>query len=179
MTPTTSDSPFKAILPYRDVIHTTDSNGNHFGWVDLPSPEALQITGKRLAEYGARLCTITAFNKKKFAQDGDMQMVYNFDLDGAVLTVSIPVTPHDRRVPSLVDYFANADWHEREFAELFEIELTGRDAPKRLFLDPKIDTGVFNRLVPLSSMMNGASTKQLWETIFAETSMPDWAKEAK
>ncbi len=179
MSTKTTDSPFESIFPDRTIVHTTDSNGNIFGWLALPSAAALPETAKRLAAHGARLCAITAFNEEKFSCGGNMELVYNFDLDGAVLNVSIPVTPDDRCVPSLVNDFTNADWHEREFAELFEVKLTGRDAPKRLFLDPDIDSGVFNRLIPLSSMMNGASTKRLWETIFAETSMPDWAKEAK
>lgn len=170
---------FKDILPGMNITTSTDSNANLFGGVNLHEPNGLLQAAGRLAQAGARLCTITAFNEDKFAEGGAMELVYNFDLDGPILSLSIRLTPEARTIPSLVEHFGNADWHEREFAELFDIELTGRDKPERLFLDPALDTGVFNRLIPLSSMMNGASTKQLWETIFAETSMPDWAKEAK
>ncbi|SKA67818.1 NADH-quinone oxidoreductase subunit C [Desulfobaculum bizertense] len=170
---------FDSILPSLELTTSTDGYGNLFVWASLPSAEMLLEAAKGLAKAGARLCAITAFNTEKFAKESDMELVYNFDLDGKVLTLSIRLTPERRVIPSLIDHFSNADWHEREFAELFDIELSGREKPKRLFLDPSIDTGIFNRLIPLSSMMNGSSTKQLWETIFAETSMPDWAKETK
>lgn len=176
MTEIKNDYPFDAVLPDQEVTYTTDSKGNIFGWVDLKSAADLEPLGSELARNGARLCTITAYKEDKFAKSGNMEVVYNFDFDGPVLTVSLHVTPECRTIPSLINHFANADWHEREFAELYDIELSGRESPERLFLDPSIDKGVLNRLIPLSSMMNGASTKQLWEKIFSETSMPEWAE---
>jgi Ni,Fe-hydrogenase III component G len=162
-----------------ELQFTQDFHGNLFAWCQLPEPALLDATGKALAKAEARLCTITAFNKKKFDPESDVELVYSFDIDGTVLTLTLPLPATNRTVPSLMHTFFNADWNEREFAELFDIEITGRPKPERLFLDPSIDSGVFNRLVPLSSMMNGASTKQLWETIFAETTMPEWAKETQ
>ncbi|MEZ7195219.1 NADH-quinone oxidoreductase subunit C [Pseudodesulfovibrio karagichevae] len=179
MTTNKQRASFNDILTGMDIAITSDSNGNQFGWTYVTSAQALRQASLSLANNGARLCTITAFNEDKFAEGSDMELVYNFDLDGAVLSLCIRLTPEACTIPSIVDHFPNADWHEREFAELFDIELTGREKPERLFLDPCIDTGIFHRLIPLSSMMNGATTKQLWETIFAETAMPDWAKEAK
>ncbi|CCH50257.1 NADH-quinone oxidoreductase subunit C [Pseudodesulfovibrio piezophilus] len=158
---------------------THDSTGNTFAWGNLSQSESLLVAAESLAGVGARLCTITVYNKEKFATNSDMEIVYNFDIDGTVLTLTLALNSPERTVPSLIAYFPNADWHEREFAELYDLELSGRTAPKRLFLDPSLEQGVLNRLVPLSSMMNGASTKRLWETIFSQTSMPDWAKESK
>ena len=68
-------------------------------------------------------------------------------------------------VPSITPLFANADWHEREMMELYGIQVTGHPNPTRLFLDEELDAGILNEAVPLSIMMNGACTTDLWERI--------------
>ena len=40
--------------------------------------------------------------------------------------------------------------------------------PRRLFLDEELDAGILNEAVPLSIMMNGACTTDLWERILKE-----------
>ncbi|WP_421903399.1 NADH-quinone oxidoreductase subunit C [Maridesulfovibrio sp.] len=170
---------FDALLQYTDLEYTCDANKNTFVWCQLSRPEVLTEVVEKLTEYGARLCTITAYNKDKFTADGEMEIVYSFDINGVIFTLNLKLPPEVRTVPSIVGLFANADWHEREFAELYDLKLTGRPKPRRLFLDPTLDSGVMNRLVPLSSMMNGASSSMLWEKIFSETTTPDWAKEVE
>ena len=71
-------------------------------------------------------------------------------------------------VPSITPLFANADWHEREMMELYGISVTGHPNPRRLFLDEELDAGILNEAVPLSIMMNGACTTDLWERILKE-----------
>ena len=46
--------------------------------------------------------------------------------------------------------------------------MTGHPNPRRLFLDEELDAGILNEAVPLSIMMNGACTTDLWERILKE-----------
>ena len=52
--------------------------------------------------------------------------------------------------------------------ELLNVPITGHPHPTRLFLDEELDAGVLNEVVPLSVMMNGASTTDLWERILKD-----------
>lgn len=161
------------------LLHwTTDVNGNCFGWVKLGPPESLLSIAPALAQCGARLMTVTAYRNDKF---GRMEMegheiAYHFDLEGVVVTVSVCLPDNPPRVPSITPWFKNADWNEREFAELYGIVLEDHPNPRRLFLDPSLDAAILDRLVPLSTMMNGASTTTLWEKVFAGKQLPEWAK---
>lgn len=157
---------------------TSDVNGNRFGWVKLCDPKTLLLVAPLFAECGARLMTVTAYRNDKF---GRMQMegheiAYHFDLDGVVVTVSVCLPDNPPRVPSITPWFKNADWNEREFAELYGIVLEDHPNPRRLFLDKSIDAAILDRLVPLSTMMNGASTTTLWEKVFAGKQLPEWAR---
>jgi len=157
---------------------TSDANGNCFGWVKLPAPGDLLVIAPLLAECGARLMTVTAYRNDKFGRmemDGH-EIAYHFDLEGVVLTVSVCLPDNPPRVPSITPWFKNADWNEREFAELYGVVLEGHPNPRRLFLDPSFDAAILDRLVPLSTMMNGASTTTLWEKVFAGKQLPEWAK---
>ena len=68
----------------------------------------------------------------------------------------------------IMHLFANADWHEREMMELYGIRVANQPNPRRLFLDEELDAGILNEAVPLSIMMNGACTTDLWERILKE-----------
>ena len=48
--------------------------------------------------------------------------------------VSCRVDAGDARLASLTSTFPSADWHERETAEMFGVEFTGRDATEPLLL---------------------------------------------
>ena len=133
----------------------------------------------RLAEARVRLMAITAYRTDKYARVEGREISYHFDLDGVALTVGVCVDEEPPRVPSLTPWFHNADWNEREFMELYGITVEGHPNPRRLFLDKDIDSGQLDKLIPLSTMMDGASTKTLWEKVFCGASMPQWAKEAK
>ena len=71
-------------------------------------------------------------------------------------------------LPSITPQFANSDWHEREMMELYGIQVMGHPNPRRLFLDEELDAGILNEAVPLSIMMNGACTTDLWERILQD-----------
>lgn len=157
---------------------TSDVNGNRFGWVKLGAPESLLSIAPPLAQCGARLMTVTAYRGDKF---GRMEMEghevsYHFDLEGVVVTVSVCLPDTPPTVPSITPWFKNADWNEREFAELYGIVLKDHPNPRRLFLDSSLDAAILDRLVPLSTMMNGASTTTLWEKVFSGKQLPEWTK---
>ena len=91
---------------------------------------------------------------------------------GYTVTVTVPLDPAENSVPTITPWFRNADWNEREFAELFDVHVDGNTNPKRLFLDPEIDEGILNEVIPLTIMMNGACTKDMWERIMEVNAEP-------
>lgn len=139
-----------------------DAWGNPVLWYRLPDPAHLTRAAALLADNGARLCTVTARNINVYSSP-IFTLLYHFDVAGCSLTVSVELDSTDPIVPTLTPWFRNADWNEREFAELYAVRLSGRPAPERLFLDPDIDAGIMNEAIPLSIMMNGACTTDMWE----------------
>ncbi|GAB6125903.1 NADH-quinone oxidoreductase subunit C [Humidesulfovibrio idahonensis] len=158
------------------VHWTFDANGNAFGWVKLCDPKTLRGIAPNLAEAGARLMTITAYRNDKFGRMEGHEIAYHFDLDGVVVTVTTCLNDVAPMVPSITPWFRNADWHEREFGELYGIAVEDHPNPRRLFLDKDLDAGILDRMIPLSTLMNGASTTTLWEKVFAGKQLPEWAK---
>ena len=150
--------------------HNWDSWGNGFEWVTLTSSEALPAAAALLAEHRARLCTVTAQNKH--LAEPVTTLAYHFDVQGYTLTLTVPLDPAENSVPTITPWFRNADWNEREFAELFDVHVEGNTNPKRLFLDPDIDEGILNEVIPLTIMMNGACTKDMWERIMELNNEP-------
>jgi Ni,Fe-hydrogenase III component G len=173
------DNAVGKILGAGSVYWSSDSKSNAFGWVKLCEPQSMVRLAPLLALAGTRLMTITAYRNDKFARIEGREIAYHFDLDGVVLTVTTCVNGEPPRVPSITPWFKNADWNEREFTELYGIEVDGHPNPRRLFIDAKLDGDILDRMIPLSTMMNGASTSTLWEKVFAGKQMPEWTKGAK
>jgi NADH-quinone oxidoreductase subunit C len=164
------------VLGAESLNWTRDVVGNAFGWVKLCDPKSLLLVAPLLAEGGARLMTVTAYRNDKFGRMEGHEIAYHFDLNGVVVTVSVCLPDTPPRVFSITPWFKNADWNEREFAELYGIILEDHPNPRRLFLDKSLDAAILDRLVPLSTMMNGASTSTLWEKVFAGKQLPEWTK---
>ena len=112
----------------------------------------------------------TALNKQ--LAEPVTTLAYHFDVHGYTVTVTVPLDPAENSVPTITPWFRNADWNEREFAELFDVHVDGNTNPKRLFLDPEIDEGILNEVIPLTIMMNGACTKDMWERIMEVNAEP-------
>jgi NADH:ubiquinone oxidoreductase subunit C len=94
------------------------------------------------------------------------ELAYHFDLGGDTLTV-IAYVVQGGEIDSLTPLFRTADWGEREMMELYSLVVRAHPDPRRLFIDPSIDPAVFERLIPFSTLVNAASTKELWDKIDA------------
>jgi NADH:ubiquinone oxidoreductase subunit C len=94
------------------------------------------------------------------------ELDYHFLLGGDFLTV-IAYLPAGGSIPSLTPLFRAADWPEREIMENYSIIVRDHPNPRRLFLDPAIDSAVLERLIPFSTLVNAASTKALWDKVLA------------
>lgn len=147
--------------------HTEDAYGNAYHWFTMAGPELIVDAAKVLHSAGARLAIIAAYNHSNAEQERMQNACYEFVLHGVVYSVTVHMNPAHPTVPSITPIFANADWHEREMMELYGIRITGHPDPKRLFLDEDLDKGLLGQIVPLSVMMNGASSTDLWERILA------------
>lgn len=143
-----------------------DAWGNTFYWAELNSPGDLPAAAALLAEHGARLCMITALTRSTYAEVPALYLEYHFDVSGATVTAIVSLE-HDEAdgVPTITPWFRNADWHERECAELYGLQVRDNPNPNRLFLDPSLEVGVLRQIVPLTVMMNGACTRDLWERV--------------
>ncbi|MDR1359938.1 MAG: NADH-quinone oxidoreductase subunit C [Deltaproteobacteria bacterium] len=151
---------------------TEDAYGNRFGWLRLPRPDKLTGAAKALAALKARLCTISAYAEQRDDRDKKRSIAYHFALGSLLFTVTVriydPQTLDKLPVPSITPWFRNADWNEREFREMFNIEITGHPDPRRLFLDERLDAGIMTSLIPFSAMLHSAGSQDLWERVMAE-----------
>jgi len=148
----------------------TDSKGVVTGWCRLDEHNQITNVALIVSKLGGRVITISAYKAKNAQQEAVHEIAYHFDLDGCTCTVTIEIPANGCKVNSITPILKSADWAERELQELYDIKLLGHPNPKRLFLDRNIDEGIMDKLIPLSVAMNGATTKTLWEKIFAGTS---------
>ncbi|MBQ7738134.1 MAG: NADH-quinone oxidoreductase subunit C [Desulfovibrionaceae bacterium] len=146
------------------IRHTTDFYGNGYHWFKLENSSRIKDAAKILKGFRARLIMISAYEDKQLEQIVK-ELCYHFDVEGVVYNLTVTQNAEWPIVPSITPDFANADWHEREMMELYQIKVTDHPNPKRLFLDETLDAGQLSKAIPLSIMMNGASSKDLWERI--------------
>lgn len=149
------------------VRHTTDSFSNSYYWFNLPLPDALTRAADILGQGHARLAMITAWNPGP-RDSGEKNLCYEFVISGVVYSLTVHLDATHDSVPSIARKFPNADWHEREMMELYGIKISNQPNPRRLFLDETLDQGLLGEIVPLSIMMNGANSTDLWERILAD-----------
>lgn len=149
------------------IKHTGDAYGNGYHWFRLTSSNFIKDAARILKGFQARLIMISAYTNTETA-DETKELCYHFEVEGVIYNLTVAQNREWPIVPSITPEFANADWHEREMMELYNIKVTDHPDPKRLFLDEKLDAGLLATAVPLSVMMNGASSKDLWERILSE-----------
>ncbi|SHN52268.1 NADH dehydrogenase subunit C [Desulfovibrio litoralis DSM 11393] len=160
---------------------TNDEKENIFGWLNLESPDKIEPLAQMLASCSARLCTITAYSVKRNDQNKRLAIAYHFVVGNFTFTVTAPLYSDDNAetlpVPSITPWFQNADWNEREFKEMYNINIINHPNPKRLFLDERLDAGIMDQLVPFSALSNSANTKDLWEKIMSSNAAQKMAYE--
>lgn len=149
-----------------ESLYKSDAYGNRYFWAKLLNPADLPAAAAVMKDFAARLCTVTALNLNLY-DEPVICLNYHFDVAGAIVTVAVTLDPTDNAVPTITQHFINADWCERECAELYDLHVEGNTNPERLFLDDSIDEGILNEVIPLSIMMNGACTTDMWEHITA------------
>lgn len=151
---------------------TTDVAGNRFAWLHLPGPQFLLPAVMVMSKHKARLLTITAFAEERGDQDKKRSIAYHFLVENMAVTITVRIYDPESftklPVPSITPWFRNADWNEREFNEMFNIEIVDQPNPKRLFLDERLDAGIMSNLIPFSTMANGAASQTLWEKVMEE-----------
>lgn len=154
---------------------TSDAKANPFGWLKLTHPSQLSDAAKALSGK-MRLCTVTAYSEERDDLVKRRRIAYHFASKDTVVTVTVPIydseTMQKLPVPSITPWFRNADWNEREFREMFNIDIQGHPNPNRLFLDERLDAGIMTKLIPFSAMANSASTNTLWERILEAKGVP-------
>lgn len=178
MQPTTKNDALHELLTNATGIApqwTTDVRANCFGWLKLTTPSQLRDAAKALAGK-VRLCTVTAYAEERDDMDKRRSIAYHFADKDTVITVTVPIydpqTMQKLPVPSITPWFRNADWNEREFREMYNIDIQDHPNPKRLFLDERLDAGIMTRLIPFSAMANSAGTNTLWERILEAKGVP-------
>jgi Ni,Fe-hydrogenase III component G len=150
------------------VVWRFDPKGVVTGWCRLGDAASILPAARAVADLKGRLSMVTAYLPEAAQRTGNREIAYHFDLDGATLTIRIHLPSEGAQVPSLTPVFRNADWNEREFMELYDIQVTGHPDPRRLFLDESIEPAAFERLIPYSTFSNGASGKALWARVIAD-----------
>lgn len=149
------------------IRHTGDSFGNAFHWFTLDEPGQIVRAAEIMKAPGARLAIIAAYNRLGDPQGAQHSACYEFVLDGVVYGITVNMDAEHPAVPSISRIFANADWHEREMMELYGIKVENHPNPKRLFLDEELEAGLLGNMVPLSIMMNGSTSNDLWEAVLS------------
>ncbi|MET0068438.1 MAG: NADH-quinone oxidoreductase subunit C [Candidatus Thiodiazotropha sp.] len=133
-------------------------------WLVLEQKDDIHSLLHSLRSIGARMATMTVY-RPDAAKFPDMHEIsYHMVLEGMPVTITVKLNK-DEFLPSATRIFPNLDWDERELMELSGIEVRGHPNPRRLFLDEKIESGVFDRLVPYSEMTNVTSGDAVWQRV--------------
>lgn len=149
------------------IRHTRDIFGNAFHWFTLDEPGQITRAAEIMKAPGARLAIIAAYNRMGDPDGPQHSACYEFVLEGTVYNITVNMDASHPAVPSISRIFANADWHEREMMELYGIKVENHPNPKRLFLDEELEEGLLGNMVPLSIMMNGSTSNDLWEAVLS------------
>lgn len=147
-----------------DFSLAEEKAGRVTAWIALAQSDDLVAAARSLKAIGARLSMITALADQP---EGINTIAYHFDIEGSTVTLKVGVEPGGS-VATIVPLFRNADWHEREFIELYDIHVSGRTNSQRLFLDETVERRVMQRLIPLSVLSNAASTTMLFEKLIVD-----------
>lgn len=160
--PSVNDLVLSTVRAFNGHLTMTERpDGQLTVWLSLIDKGDLLPAARGLKSIGARLSMITALSDE--CRGGNV-MAYHFDIAGSTVTLKVWVISGGD-VQSIKDLFRNADWHERETMEFYDVKIVGQGEGRRLFLDESVEGAVLERLIPLSVLANAASTKMLWERL--------------
>ena len=178
-----------------NLTETTDAHGVGMVWCELADHTDLVAVAGMFKTLDARLAMITASQPPAPEDEEDddeapetdgeapardvpmsfggtprdgtsYEVVYHFIVNFDAVSLIVHV-PQGGSLPSLTGLFRPADWPEREIMEIYGLRFTDHPDPRRLFLDPGIETAVLERLIPFSTLVNAASTDELWQKVHA------------
>ncbi len=157
---------------FPNLVWTSNHYNNFYAWLKLKNPADLPKAAELLQSLDARLCTVTAYSEDRSLEANRRAIAYHFAIKSVLFCVTIQIydeeTLEPLKIPSITPYFRNADWNEREFMEMYDIQIIDHPNPKRLFLDERLDKGIMTKLIPFSSMVHGTGSKNLWEQVMLE-----------
>ncbi len=120
--------------------------------VSRPRPDSLDVTVKVLKEL---VPIIVGLRVKRLGylsaivgldlgpQANEMEVLYHFCPEGAVITLRIRVPRQGATLPNLCDVIPSAEVFERELREMFGIEITGLHTTDHLYLPDDWPDGVY------------------------------------
>lgn len=91
-----------------------------------------------MREEDMRFVTLTVVR----SVEGSLTVMYHWDIDGELLTVSTPVV---QTAVSIADIWPAADWIERETRDYYAVEFAGRECTPPLMLRDGDEAGLFLR----------------------------------
>jgi Ni,Fe-hydrogenase III component G len=77
------------------------------------------------------------------AEANEMEILYHFCPEGAIITLRVRVPRQDAVVPSLSEVIPSSEVFERELREMFGIEITGLRTTEHLYLPDDWPAGVY------------------------------------
>lgn len=139
-----------------------DSYGNPQVWLKLANRKDIIPVAHCVNDFNGRCVVATAYQN----QDGHT-VIYHFDIDGLLLNVELKI--NNKTIDSITPILSSANWAEREFKEMFEINPVGHPNPERIFLDESLSEGILNEYIPLSKASLGvADSDVMWSGVKEE-----------
>ena len=120
-------------------------------WVTLPDVDVRAMAELMLANE-VRLITLTAM----LDAPRDVRVMYHWDIDGDVVTVSTTAT--DGKIPTISDILPGADWVEREIRDYYALQFEGRAETPTLMLREGDEPGLFSRTCTVGKDTDPAET---------------------
>lgn len=86
-----------------------------------------------LKDKNARLITLSGLD------DGVLKVIYHFELEKQLIHLFVSLNPRDPKIESITSIYPNANFYERELAEMFNIKVIGHPDLRPLFLSKDME----------------------------------------
>jgi NADH-quinone oxidoreductase subunit C len=116
----------------------TSHEQRHDGlWLTIPDLD-VRAMAQLMIDNESRFVTMTAL-----LDGGGLRFIYHWDVDGALLNVSMPIV--NNVAMSIADILPAADWIEREARDYYAVTFEGRSETPPLMLLDDDEPGLFSR----------------------------------